>query len=234
MVTASKKKETVVLRTEDKQKLRGTFYVPKSKKDRAPAALLVHSAGADRSEMKVLAELLQKRGFGVLAIDLRGHGESVNKELDWSTMDEEGRERAWAYALRDIEAGAEWLRGRKDIHTSNLTVVGSGTGCTLAVRHAVNDENARAVVLISPRSEQLGFNVLRDLRDLGGLPTLIVAEKESHDEARRMTEASHKSNGGDEYIEVCYLKCKAEKMLTDKRMKSNVGNWLREQILDEK
>ena len=146
-------------------------------------------------------------------------------------MDEKEQERVWASALDDVQAGAEWLRKRRGIHASNLTVLGVNASCALAARHAVDDENARAAVLIGPRAHSLGFDILRDLRSLGGLPTLILCEKEGRGEAVRMTEASHSANGGQEYIKVQYMKCKAEKLVTDSKVKSNLGSWLREQVM---
>src|SRR5262245_45876024 len=42
-----------------------------------PVVLLVHGYSADRAGMSVLARRLASNGYGVLAIDLRGHGESA-------------------------------------------------------------------------------------------------------------------------------------------------------------
>src|SRR5512134_4152509 len=39
-----------------------------------PAVLLVHGYSADRAGMSVLARRFANAGYGVLAIDLRGHG----------------------------------------------------------------------------------------------------------------------------------------------------------------
>lgn len=223
--------ETVKLTASDKVVTNATFYVPKKSKERNPAAILVHDAGSSGEALAPIAKYLNKQGFGVLVLDLRGHGKSVTKELDWTKLDEEARERLWATALNDVQAGAEWLRKRRDIHSSNLTVVGVRAGCALAARHAVDDENARAAVLIAPEAHSLGFNVLRDLRSLGGLPTLMLCEKAGRQEAVRMCEASHTANGGQEYIEVKYIKCKSNKLMSDSKLKRNMAVWLREQVM---
>ena len=222
--------EPVNLVAADKVATKAVFYVPKSSDEKAPAALLVHDAGSDGESLVQIAEYLNKRGFGVLLLDLRGHGKSATKDLDWANLDEEAQERLWAVALDDVQAGAEWLRKRKDIHSSNLTVLGVRASCALAARHAVGDENARAAVLIAPKAQTLGFDVLRDLRSLGGLPTLILCEKTGRQEAVRMCNASHNANGGQEYITVQYMKCKSEKLTTDSKVKSRLGSWLRDQV----
>ena len=224
-------KERVALTTADKVELHGEFYVPRSSDDRAPAVLLLHDAGSNGAQLTPIAEYLNKRGFGVLVLDLRGHGQSAAEGLNWANMEEEEQERVWALTLDDVQAGAAWLRKRRDIHASNLTVIGVRASCALAARHAVNDENARAAILIDPEPHSLGFDILRDLRSLGGLPTLILCEKKGRQKAVRMTEASHSANGGQEYIKVQYMKCKPEKLVTDRRAKSSLGSWLREQVM---
>lgn len=222
--------EHVLLETEDKVEVSGKFYLPKGK-DRVPAVIIVHEPGGNGEDLKELAESLQKRGLAVLVPDLRGHGTSVREDMDWNKLDEEGQSRLWAFAARDVEACAEWLRARRDVHTSNLTMIGILGGSTLAAHHAVGDENARAVVLISPQAEELGFNVLGDLRELGGLPTLVIAEKAADESCKRMSEAGHKANGGSEYIEVKVLKSERTELLGHRKLKGEITGWLREQVM---
>lgn len=223
--------ERVEVVAADKMELQGTFYVPRDSDSKAPAALLLHDAGQTGEQLIPIAKYLNKRGFGVLILDIRGHGKSVAEGVNWAKMDEKEQERVWAAALDDVQAGAEWLRKRRGIHASNLTVLGVGASCALAARHAVNDENARAAVLIGPPSHALGFDILRDLKSLCGLPTLILCEKTGRKVASRMVEASHSANGGQEYIKIQNMKCKADKLCTDSKVKSNVGSWLREQVM---
>ena len=63
----------VSFKTKDKLILKGSYYAPKKSKSKskaAPAALLIHDAGSDRSELESVAGYL-KRGFAVLVVDLR-------------------------------------------------------------------------------------------------------------------------------------------------------------------
>ncbi len=226
--------ETVEITTRDNQKLQATFFAPKKKNYRAPAAMLVHGAGEDRSELEKIGTTLQKRGFAVLSIDLRGHGASRTEELDWSKLTEEDRERTWAYTLRDLSAGAEYLRSRDDVHTSNLSIVGVRSGSTIAARYAKSDENARALVLVAPQPSQLGFDVTEDLNELGGLPTLILAPKDERNQAERMQLAAHSANGDLQYVEVKALKNDTAEVLDDKRLPSQLGSWLKDTVLPKK
>ena len=226
--------ETVEVTTRDNLKLQASFYGPRKKNYRAPAALLVHGAGEDRSQLEKIATTLQKRGFAVLSIDLRGHGASATEDLDWTKLSDEDRERTWAYALRDLAAGATYLRSRDDVHTSNLSIVGVRSGSTIAARYAKSDENARALVMVAPQPTQLGFDVSEDLGDLGGLPTLILAPKDERNLAERMQLAAHTANDDLQYVEIKALRNETKEVLTDKRLPSELGSWLKDTVLPKK
>ena len=226
--------EEVRVTTSDKLRIAGTFYAPKSKKGNSPAALLVHDAGADKSQLAEVAEYLQKKGFGVLTLDLRGHGKSVTEDANWSQCDEEAQGRMWSLTVRDLKAGAAFLSDKKGIHASNLTVVGFGAGSSLAVRHGVKDENVRAVVLISPRAENFGFNIITSTGDLAGLPTLIMSAKDNRQNATRLVEAGHRANDGYEFIDTVVMKSKRDKLLEDRRLKTELAKWMRDQAMPKK
>lgn len=226
--------EEVEIKTRDNLSLKGTIYAPKKKGYRAPAALLVHGAGEDRTQLEKIGTTLQKRGFAVLSIDLRGHGGSVSEECDWSKMSEEDRERTWAYALRDLAAGATYLRSRDDVHTSNLSIVGVRSGSAIAARYAKSDENVRALVLVAPQASELGFDLSEDLNELGGMPTLILASKDGRNLAERMQLAAHSANGDLEYVVVKAMKNETSEVLSDKRLNTELGGWLKDTVLPKK
>src|SRR2546422_8056894 len=78
--------EKVAFPTEDGVSIAGTYYFPllqesegsKNETSSAlPAAILLHMLGKDRNSWNGFPETLAQNGFVVLAIDLRGHGESV-------------------------------------------------------------------------------------------------------------------------------------------------------------
>lgn len=219
--------QPVRLKTRDKLELSATWYGPNAKGKRSPGVILVHEAGKDATQLEEMAKYLQKKGFGVLSLDLRGHGASVTDQHDWSKADEKTRKTLWAYASKDIEACAEYLRSQSDVHASNLTLVGIGTGCALAVRHALEDQNARAVVLIDPPKETLGYDLSEGLAELGGLSTLIVSSKDNRKVAEELQKSAHEANDGDEYVELSVLKAKADELLEDKRFNTTTSAWMK-------
>jgi dienelactone hydrolase len=222
--------EAVQLRTQDDLHLTASFYPPRGKREsRSPGAILVHDAGRHRGDLSGLASALQKRGFAVLTLDLRGHGDSRTEAVAFDSQDTVSAERMWAFTLRDLESAASFLRSRSEVHASNLSLVGVGAGAAIAARHAVRDGNARAVVLIAPREENLGFNLVADLKGLGGLPTLILAERDRKPDADRLAHAGNSAEGL-QYIEVAVLRTNGSGVLEDARLPREVTRHLHDNV----
>ena len=204
--------------------LAADYYKPKQK-GRAPAVVLVHDAGGNRSQLAPIAERLQKQGFGVLTLDLRGHGESADSRFDWSKMKKTERSQLWALAPRDIEAAGRWILGQSEIHSTNLSLVGYGSGCALVLRHALADENVISMTLISPKAKDLGFDVQGDIMELVGLPTHVVDVR--NDETERLV-AEANSAVKHPYVELLLVSSKKPSVLEDRSTPSKVSKWIDE------
>ena len=228
--------DAVSFTTEDKQLIKGSFYAPKKsrKGQAAPSVLLLHDAGKTREELSDLAAYLHKRGFAVLTMDMRGHGESQTDKVNFEKADGKLKESLWALSSRDVDAAAEFLSDQKNVHSSNLSIVAFGAGSSLAVRRASVDDNVRAVVLVNPAPNAFGYNLVNGVSELGGLPTLLMSPKDHREESRRLQEAAHKDNNGLEYVDITPLKSEADSIQDDKRLKSGMGSWLREQAMPKK
>ena len=219
--------KAVELQTSDSQQLSATYFPPKRKKSEkspAPGVLLVHDAGGDRHQLDDVAIRLQKSGFGVLAVDLRGHGDSSEKGKDWTDLGEDERNRSWALATRDIEAAGQWLLAQEEIHSTNLSLVGLGSGCALTVRHARRDENVRCVVLLAPNAKDFGFDVAADLLKIEGLPTYVVTAKDDED-AKAMVEEAN--DGTSPYVELDYAAARVASVLEDRKTPGKISTWVK-------
>jgi len=228
--------ERVVVTTEDKLSLAGSYWAPKSKQA-APGALLVHGAGGKRGDLEDFAQRLNKIGFAVLAIDLRGHGESATESSDWSKLDSGDRERLWAFCTRDVKAGTEFLRQQKDVHSSSLVLVGHRAGATLIARHAVRDEDVRAIAVLDPPSDgaqMYGFHLDKDIQDLRGLPTYISVPKDGREVAQRMADGGSQANGGLEFVQISVFRGESQELLSDAREAAEVCKWLKERSFPSK
>lgn len=221
--------EVVQIKTSDSQILQASFYKPSE--GRFPGVILVHDAGASRAQLETLADRIHKQGFGVLAVDLRGHGGSKSARVDWATLSESERKATWSFASRDLDAAAEWLLTQPSIHGTSLSLVGYGAGCALAVRHAKNDENVVCMTLLAPNAEDYGFDVRADFQTLEGLPTYVVTAKD--DEAERMAQEANASSSSP-FVELLISPPKVATPLDDKAMPGRVAKWLGDKALLKK
>lgn len=92
--------EEVSLATEDGVTLKGWYRAPAN----GAAILLLHGAGSSRESIRPYATFLVRHGYGVLALDLRGHGESAGKtnKLGWQ-------------GTRDVGAAVAFLQDRDEV-----------------------------------------------------------------------------------------------------------------------
>lgn len=227
--------------SDDKRAVVASFWAPKQASGQqagqtVPGVVLVHQPGGKRDDLVEVANRLHKQGFAVLAIDLRAHGESVGKDKPWEQMNEEERTRTWAFALRDLRGAAAWLGKQTGVHSSNVSLLGDRAGCTLVVRHATRDENVRALVLLDPPREQLGFNLAKDVEVLAGLPTLIAASKDTQGSAQAIADDGAKANDGLKYVEVAVFKGIAPTTPPefDKSLTAQIAKFLADKALPKK
>ena len=114
------------------------FYqpFPKPPEQRPPAVLLVHGYSADRISTSALARRIAQNGYGVLAIDVRGHGENRNP------FDQHGLQ-------DDLKTAVEYLRQSNLVDGSRIAVVGHSMGAGAALDYAAHDPNIKGSVMIS-------------------------------------------------------------------------------------
>jgi dienelactone hydrolase len=115
----------------------------------APAVLLLHAFSRERREMAGLAAELGARGFATLALDLRGHGESVWKGGTRLGLSPSLQTSPNGFP-RDVEAAVAWLRSR----SPRLAVVGFSLSGNVAAIATANGW-AEAGVSVSASSEPL-------------------------------------------------------------------------------
>ena len=100
------------------------------------AVVLTHGTGGDRRNGLPEARELVGRGFGVLAFDFPGHGES-DGEVHWA-----------AGELASLSGALDFVAARPDVNAKKLGVVGASMGGLIAVRLAEHDARVRALALL--------------------------------------------------------------------------------------
>lgn len=183
--TTASKKDPYVFRTsfdvETKDKkgfvLKAYLSYPKTRMDRYPVVILLHSLGDSYMSFSGLEKKLNYAGFAVLGLDFRGHGRSVyTKSL---------RQRAWQYFHNDTYAMfpsdvitvmqvAKTKNKRLDF--SDYAIVGSDIGANTAVLVAKSlPVKPKALVLFSPSMSIKGLYIPVAMTEIGLAPILAIA-----------------------------------------------------------
>lgn len=139
--------EKVALTTSDGVELAG-IYVRPSGAVRA-AAVLLHAMPATKESWSPFSERLAGLGLSSLAIDLRGHGESLKKNglaIDYRLFEDEEHQ---AKRL-DASAAAAWLLDREGFKYDRLAAAGASIGANLAIWLAASHETMPAALALSP------------------------------------------------------------------------------------
>ena len=149
--------------TNDGLSVAGTYYAAPTRP--APAALLLHMNGSNKNSWKAFAAQLQAAGYSVLAIDLRGHGETGGK-VDWNK------------APGDVLEVLNQMRNLPDVDPARISVIGASIGANLAVQACADSQACKSVVMISPGLNYLGVMALDPLTRYGNGSVLIIASRD--------------------------------------------------------
>ena len=163
--------ERISFRTGDGVNIVGNYFKPDN--EHAPVFLLLHMMPSTKESWNTFASFLQEKGYAVLAIDLRGHGESIEKngkKIDFKEFrDEDHRE-----SMNDIASAKEFLAEKKEIDISQMAIAGASIGANLALWHASIDENVRLLFLLSAGLDYRGIKTPALARKFSG-PVFIMA-----------------------------------------------------------
>ena len=100
--------------------------------DSLPVVILLHDLGGSKSDWLSATDTyvaLLERGYAVLAIDMRGHGETPLPD-DRQVLELIDLE----LSVLDVHAALVWLQSQSKIDASRIAVVGSGLGWQCGLR----------------------------------------------------------------------------------------------------
>ncbi len=185
--------QTVKFESADRVDIIGTFY--ESPKENSPAVLLLHQWGSTRKSYDAFAKQLQTKGFGVLAIDGRGFGESV-KTTDGKTVSSSRTDATVKGMIADVDNAFNFLAKQKNVDAAKIGIVGASYGSSLALIYAAENTKVKAAALLSP-----GINYFGNLptepatKTYGNRPLLLVAaddDNESADTVKKLKQVNDK------------------------------------------
>lgn len=163
--------EKITFRTKDGVTITGNYFKPQ--KEHSPVFLLLHMMPSTRESWNAFASRLQKQGFAALAIDLRGHGESTDRngtKIDYK----EFKDAEHRGSMNDIASAKDFLAKQKDVDISWLAIAGASIGANLALWQASMDKGVRLLVLLSAGIDYRGIQAPR-LAAACSCPVYILA-----------------------------------------------------------
>ncbi len=166
-----------IFKTFDLVELHASFALPTGVPAPIPAVLLLHGYGEDRSVWKDFSKELLNRGWAIMALDLRGHGESrlknqrpVEASLDWRTNLHE-------FPV-DLDPALDWLKSRPRVDNSKIVVMGFDVGANLALIASGRFREVRTAVAIKPNLDE-SLALAGSAQDFQPRSTLIVVTNQS-------------------------------------------------------
>ncbi|MBU1707179.1 alpha/beta fold hydrolase [bacterium] len=165
--------QEVVFTTVDSVTIYGTFYPSQTEGD-SPALVLLHMLRHKRKDWEDFARRATQAGFSVLAIDMRGHGQSVRragKAIDVK----EFSNKDFSMMVEDVKAAVGFIQTKEGIDPKRISLIGASIGANIALRYAVSDETIRSVVLLSPGLNYRDITTEDAMKAYGKRPALLVA-----------------------------------------------------------
>ena len=135
--------------TFDLTDLHASFDMPTGIPAPIPAVLLLHGYGEDRTVWRNFTQQLLGRGWAVMALDLRGHGESKTRNKLPLQASPEWRTDSHTFPV-DLDPALDWLKARPRIDTQKIVVIGADVGANLALIASGRFPEVRTVVAIKP------------------------------------------------------------------------------------
>lgn len=112
------------------------------------AGILVHMRPKTKESFDDLAKFLQKEGYALLAIDLRGHGEStesIKGKLDYNRFSEAEEKES----INDLISASLFLE-KEGYPKNKQFLIGASIGANLSFQFLSENPDVKAVVLLSP------------------------------------------------------------------------------------
>lgn len=220
----------ISLITQDEAEIFGDYYsVSKSLLKHSKAVLMLHMMPSDKKSFSSFARKLQSAEIPSFSIDLRGHGESINKlkiksapRLNESFMlgqklkvEEENKFEILDYrkftdeehqnSILDVRASVDFLNKKG---FKNLILCGASIGANLSLKFiAENPDKARAGILLSPGINYKGIEAVPFAEKIKEDKNIFIAA--AKDDVRRVC-APPECTPADEMADIIFDHTKTE------------------------
>jgi pimeloyl-ACP methyl ester carboxylesterase len=167
--------QAVSLLAVDRFHLQGSLHRPAGlpEEGELPAVIVVHPFARNRELSDVVISVLLERGFAVLSMDLRGHGQSYQTPDHKVLMPPVLKPRDAQDMVRDQLLLVDYLVRQPAIDGEKIGILGSGLSALIAVEAAGADERIGAVALVGPSDPVFGISGDEGMEKLGDRPAWI-------------------------------------------------------------
>lgn len=152
--------ERVTFTSHDGVLLVGSYFTPKPRiNNSTPSVILLHMLGRDRSVWNDFSQDLSHRGYVVLSVDLRGHGDSIRKDnltISYKSFVPDD----FKNVTYDVKAAKEFLIREKNANPYKVSIIGASMGANIALNYAASDHSIKSVILLSPGLDYMGITTL--------------------------------------------------------------------------
>lgn len=136
--------------TEDNVTIVASYYDSSSSK----GLIMAHMLARNRHTFDDYAKLLYEH-YKIVSLDLRGHGDSVNDDVDYVSF----QDADFNNMIYDLEAAAAFLK-EKGVAKEDISLVGASIGANIAVKYAEKHPTDK-LVIISPGLRLRGIDLSR-------------------------------------------------------------------------
>ena len=179
--------DVVRFETADGIEIVGDFHRPE--REDSPVVILLHEYRTGRAVWEPLIPKLRRAGFAVLAIDMRGHGESfkpTSMRLRYRAVRRD--EELFRAMYQDVMAAYAFLADQPSVDLTRLALVGASVGCSVAIDYAARDRSVDVVVCLTPGERYLGVDSREHIKRYGQRPILLLATEEEREASVRLGE----------------------------------------------
>jgi pimeloyl-ACP methyl ester carboxylesterase len=177
----------LVIKSFDLVELHASFEMPVGVQAPIPSVLLLHGYGENRSAWRDLSKELVNRGWAVLSLDLRGHGESKTKNQRPIEASPSWRTDSREFPV-DLDPALDWMKSQPRLDDRKIAVIGFDVGANLALIASGRFAEVRTVAAIKPNLNE-SLALAGSAQDFQPRSALIIAPAASEpDRIRRMVQ----------------------------------------------
>lgn len=184
--------DEVSFTTRDGIEIVADYYPPPDRTVKAPVVILLHMYRHDRGTWTLLIPHLKREGFAVLALDMRGHGQSKGPaDMKMPKRVKDRDPRLFNAMWQDVEAGYRFLSEQEGLDLSRFAIVGASVGCSVALNYMQRDPSVDVVVCLTPGTSYLGTDSVSDIKACGNRPILLTSSEEERAAADALAVLNH-------------------------------------------